>query len=159
MDAGQVFGIIFALIFLAFFLIFGLDQLKDFFCIGSDAQVAKQVKDLEVIVEDLYTKTEGSSVSVDLRLPGDGSICFLNPSNYGRNIDYGWNPQPTVIREILENPNHEDYNASIWIRKCGGEEAYKISNLRSDINFCVGKGKEIFLENRGFFVQVSLTSG
>ena len=158
MDAGQVFGLIFTLILVAFLLVFGFNQIRDFFCLGSDAQVFKQVKDLEVVVEDLYTKTEGSSVPVDMRIPSDGSICFLNIDDYSRNFAYGWDPSPYIISEILNNPRHQDYQSNLWVKKCGGEEAYKIANLKSSVNFCTAKGDEIFLENKGFYVEVSRVS-
>jgi len=155
MDVGLVFGIIFAIILIGAVFVYGFDLIKGFFCTGSDAQTLKAVKDLEVSVKDLYALSEGSTLPFKLHLPGDAKICFINPDDLSPNIPKGWNPDSTLM-ELLNTSGTSFYRSNLWIEKCSEKIGYKIPHLLPAYNFCATQGDELFLENKGYWVEVSL---
>jgi hypothetical protein len=157
MNVGVVFGMIFTVIVVLFLLVFGLGQLTDFFCLSSDAQVQKAIRDVENRVEQVYNLAEGSSMTLDLNLPSDLKFCFIDPLNPGPQ-DYSpqtwknWYPDDVYITLIQDN------NYTLWYTGCSGQNGYRIKNLKPKNNesFCIKPGVELYLVNKGQYVEIDV---
>jgi len=170
-SVGMIFTLIIALIMIGAILVFGLPQISAIFGLGGQAQLQKAVKDLEYIVEEVYNLAEYSSRTFKLNIPSGAKICFVDPDNPGPTFYVEtkkwmwWNPDRLVIEHMINNPNSPYYRSTVWIYSKEGEigEGYNIPALRpaciypdQPCNFCVTRGKELYLENRGLTVEVSL---
>ena len=153
MNVGMVFAIIFAIILMAAILVFGIGQIGNVFCLSSDAQVASAIKDLEVMVEEVYVLSEGSSRVFDLRIPGGAELCFVNTSNpgtqYSRDRLHDWIADP-VYQAVIQ-----EYGYNLWYTQCSGKNGYTFEHLRvsDEGSFCVKSGDSLFLTNKGRFVE------
>lgn len=161
-NVGMVFGIVITIIVIGFVLTMGMGQITEFFCIGSNSQAAKAVKDVESISGEVYLLGKGSSKTHKLSIPSDIKICFVNtedpsPHPYMDN-DLTWNPSKIVLENILLNPNSENYKSNVWIYFCGDPigEGYKISYVSPSKSFCVSSGRELYIENKASFVDISI---
>jgi len=154
MGIGMVFGIIFAIVVMGMILVFGTDAIISIFCMGSDAQTQKTIKNLQTMVDDLYVLPSGSGDYFTLNLPKDSKLCFVNTTHPGP-VFYPdplktWDPDVVYQRIITE----EGYN--IWYHHCGGQSGGTIDNLyiNPDKNFCAKPGMKIYLENVGRWVAI-----
>ena len=124
MNVGMVFAVIFAVVVVGLVLVFGMEQIINIFCFGSDAQAMSAIKNLENEVDNLYVLAEGASKRYDLGIPADAEFCFIDPSKADQaNILKGWEPDPVFVSLIREN----SYN--IWYTSCSGKNGYKVPYL------------------------------
>lgn len=161
MQIGMVFAIIFTLILIGFLFAVGFNQIQSFFCIGSNAQTNKAVKDIEAFVDEVFILAKGSGKSYPLSLPSDAKLCFINKTNPGphpyQDTTKTWNPDSLIIEQFLQNPDSPDYGSNLWIYRCGSPlgEGYTMRFLSSSKSFCALSGTTLFLENTGATVDIS----
>ena len=157
MNTGMVFGMIFAAIVIGLLLIFGAEQIINIFCLSSNAQVNKAVKDLENEVENVFVLAEGSAMPFTVAVPRNAMICFINHSNPAAMNN--WRPEPDKFNIISNKIRQYRYN--LWIYYgCGtNDDGYKIRYLQVSENFCVGAGTELYLENKGYHVTAEKPAG
>ena len=159
---GMVFAIIFTVILIGFILAVGMNQIRDFFCIGSNAQTNKAVKDLESLIGEVFLLAKGSSKTYLLNMPSDAKLCFINETNPGphpyTDPTKTWNPDKLVLDNILLDPNSNYFGSNLWIYRCGTPlgEGYKIKYLSPSKSFCSIRGHKLFLENKGAWVDISI---
>lgn len=157
----MVFAIIFAIIVIGFIFALGFKQIEGFFCLGSNAQTSKAVKDIEAVVDEVFVLAQGSSKTYPLSLPSDTKICFVEKDNPGPNPDRDpemtWDPDPLIIEEFLQNPRSPHYRSNLWIYFCGQPlgEGYKMAYLSPSKSFCAVGGHKLFIENKGASVDIS----
>lgn len=157
----MAFAIVFTLFVIGFLLVIGFNQIQDFFCVGSTAQTFKAVQDVEDLTEEVYILSKGSGKTYPLNLPGGSKLCFLNttdprPHPY-TNPERTWNPDPVILRNILQNPNSPQYGSNLWIYSCGNSlgEGAKLAHVSPSKSFCASGGDVLFLENKGRSVDIS----
>lgn len=170
-SVGMIFTLIVALIMIGAILAFGLPQIATMLGLGGQAQLQKAVKDLEYIVDEVYNLAEYSSRTFKLNIPAGSRLCFIDPDRpdptfYTETKRWmWWNPERLVTDYMIKNPNSPYYGSTLWIYSKEGEigEGYNIPALRpactypdQPCNFCAVGGKELYLENRGLTVEVSL---
>jgi hypothetical protein len=157
---GMLFAMIFTIIIIGFIFAVGFSQIQDFFCLGSNVQTRKAVKDIESIVDEVFVLAAGSAKTYSLSLPSGAKICFVNKDYPGPqpNPDpaTNWNPDRLVLENFLENPNSPQYGSNLWIYFCGNPlgEGYKMKYLSPSKSFCAVSGHKLFLENKGSFVNI-----
>ena len=159
MQVGMVFALIFAIIMIGFIFIFGLPQIGSLISIGTQAQVNKMIKDIDSKVDDLYWNANyGSSEIIQITLPSDVRFCFIDPTSIEtlKNEYYTqeWRTwrQDDAIKVMIVN---EGYN--LWYYKDDEQNGYKVNRLKPDgRNFCVMSGMELYMENKGSYVGISL---
>jgi hypothetical protein len=155
MNVSMVFALILTIIVIGMLLVFGMGQIGNVFCLSSDAQTAKALKDLETVTLDVYNLAEGSSRLFTLQLPGDAVFCFVDPENPGTQL---W-PSQVSWKNWVSDPVFEeiisDKNFNLWYRHCSGQSGHTIAYLRPDSNFCAPPNTELYLENKGLWVEVS----
>ncbi len=151
MSVGMVFALIFTVIVIFFVLLFGSGIINNIFCFGNNAQMKKSLEDIQDIVENrIYPKSQGSSETYKLNVPGDIKFCFINPSNPEDNLAGDWVPERIYQNLIKEH----GYN--VWIYMCGGQKGYTIKHLfiSPDKNFCAKSGDTLYIENQGPHVSI-----
>jgi hypothetical protein len=159
LSVGMVFALIFTIIVIGLLLTFGMDSIIRFFCFANDAQTTSVIKKLEIAVDSLYEKSEGSSLLFKLKLPSNAKLCFVNASNPSSRFHTDpvktWNPDITIQDMIKEN----GYN--LWFFHCSGQSGYKITCKNSpqcfqpSDNFCATSGSELYLVNKGEWIEVT----
>jgi len=156
------FAIIFTVIIIGFVIAVGIGQIQDFFCIGSDAQTNTAVKNVEVLVDEMFILAKGSAKTYKLSLPSESRICFVNITNPDphpyQDVSKTWNPDKIIIDEILKNPNSPQFGSNLWIYRCDSKvgEGYKMKYLTPSKSFCAVGNDEILIENKGSFVDISI---
>lgn len=161
MNTGMIFAMIFTVIIIGFILAVGFGQIQDFFCLGSNAQANNAILGIESIVEEVFVMAAGSGKTYPLSLPADVKVCFVN-TNDPSPVPYTdrtltWNPDLLILEEMLENPKSPSYKSNLWIYLCGSPlgEGYKMSYLSPSKSFCAKKGTQLYIENKGAFVDIS----
>ena len=155
MDTSMIFGIIFAIVLIVFILVFGTGALNDIFCFSADAQMVKELKNIEQSVGDIYYLAENSGDSHTISLPSSQKICFVNSSNPAprrySDATKTWDVD-IVYQRIIKN---EGYN--IWYYGCGKKQSgYSISRLEmpTENNFCATGGSKIYIIKRHDWVEI-----
>lgn len=155
MNAGMVFALIFTVIVIGLVLVFGMGQIGSLFCMSSDAQAGKVISDLEDVSFEVYNLAEGSSRVYQVSLPSDARLCFVDPESPGTQLYpsgeswKNWVADPVYQSMIQEN----GYN--LWYEICSGKGGTRLQYLRVTQNFCVEGSREVYLENRGLWVEIS----
>ncbi|MBL7160864.1 MAG: hypothetical protein ISS93_03385 [Candidatus Aenigmarchaeota archaeon] len=161
MNVGMAFAVIFTLIIIGFVLAVGMEQIQSFFCIGSDAQANKAVKDIEKVVEEVFLLAKGSGKTYHVAIPSGVKICFINRKNPDphpyTDRSLTWDPDPIILEHFLRNPNSPQYGSNTWIYYCGKElgEGYKIKYLSPSKSFCVTTGRDLYIEQAGSSADIS----
>ena len=168
-SVGMIFTMIIALIMIGAIFAFGLPQIGTILGMGGQAQLQKAVKDLEYTVAEVYNLAEYSSRTTRVSLPSGTKLCFIDVEDPSPRIfteaqrDLWWNPDPFVITQMINNPNSPYYQSNLWMYTSseGMGEGYKIPGMavactRHPCSFCITGTNELFLENRGLTVEVSL---
>jgi len=160
-NIGMVFAMIFTVIIIALVLAVGMNQITDFFCLGSNAQANKAVKDIESLVGEVFLLSSGSGKSYPLSLPSDVKVCFINKTNPGphpyTDTKKTWNPGTLILENFLQNPTSPQYGSNIWIYYCGKElgDGYKMKYLSPSKSFCAPTGSKLYIENTGPSVDIT----
>jgi hypothetical protein len=147
----MLFALIFAVIVIGFVLAFGSGAIQELFCFSDNARSQKAFTEIRNLVEDnLYSKSRGSSEVYTLNIPSGSSICFVNSSDPGINLLGDWIPDPVHQSMIIEN------GFNVWRVFCGGEGGYAIDHLKvlPEDNFCADTGADLYFENTGAWVTV-----
>jgi hypothetical protein len=155
MNVAQVFGIIFAIIVIAFVLVFGTGAIGNIFCVGNVATMDNSVQQLKTTLGNVYLLAEGSTDIYAIKVPQGSKVCFVNPESPDINPLGGWLP-PVETRNItLNNMRRGGYN--VWIDyNCGTQSPYyKINYMKPKQNFCLTGNANLYLENKGLWVEVS----
>ena len=177
-SVGMIFTLIIALIMIGAIFAFGLPQISSIFGLGGQAQLQKAVKDLEYTVGEVYNLASYSSRTFKVSIPSGTRLCFIDPVDPGarvystQNKWMWWDPDQFVIDQMINNPNSPYYQSSLWIYSSDEEigEGYDIPALRpaecnppgisqqqrQPCSFCVVGGEELYLENKGLWVEASL---
>lgn len=153
MDVSMIFGIIFTIVVIGLVLIFGSGALQDLFCFGSDAQIIKEIKNIEKKVEDIYYLAENSGETHTISIPSSQKICFFNSSDPSpRYTDslHTWNPD-SAYQRIIKN---EGYN--VWYYSGCRQNGYTIPklDLPANKNFCAPGGSKIYILKKWDWVEI-----
>ena len=153
MDVSLIFGIIFTIIVISVVLVFGGEQIANLFGLSGEAQIIKSIGNLQSKVDEIYRLAENSGEDFKLTFSKDYKLCFFSPSNPQRRLSAGWNPDSTVLYRI----NQSGYN--IWYFKgsdsaSGTGKSIPYMSIPSTKNFCSTGGSEVYIVNRGNFVEV-----
>ena len=156
MQVGMIFALVFAVIMIGLIFVFALPMIGDLMNVGGQAQINKMIKDIETKIDNLYWNAGyGSSEVLKISLPADTRICFINPDDLSNAIyKEKWRiwSQDEAIKVMIRN---EEYN--LWYYYGEDQNGYKVNHLLvSGKNFCTISGTEIYLENTGKQVSVSL---
>lgn len=153
----MVFALIFAVIMIGLIFVFALPQIRNLISVGGQAQMNKMIKDIEKEVDELYWNAGyGSTEVIEITLPSDSRICFVDPENADQSGIYGekWRTW-TADKAIAALIKNEGYN--VWYFLGDDQNGYKVNHLVvSGKNFCTISGTELYMENTGQQVSVSL---
>jgi hypothetical protein len=166
MQVSLIFTFIFAIVMIGLIIAFAIGPISNMFGLSAQAQVYKAVKDIEKLTEEIYYQSLGTSRTYTLTIPGGTKICFIDPNNPDRKIYSAnekwkwWDPDPVVINYMIKDPASQYYQSNVWLYyKEGIGEGYKIARLKTsqtNQNFCAIGGKELFLQNKGPYVEISV---
>lgn len=162
MQVGMVFAMIITIVIIGLVLVFGFQQIQSFFCLGSIAQTNKMVADVEALTEELFVLSKGSAKTYRVSLPADGTVCFINETHPGphpyEDTRLTWNPDRLILEQFLQNPDSASYGSNVWIHRCGDAlgQGHSIDFLSPSKSFCAPSGEELFLENKGSSVDISV---
>ena len=155
MDASMTFALILTVVIIGFVLAFGMGQVGDLFCMSGDAQVGKAISDLEAISSEVYNLAEGSSRVFRVSLSGDYKLCFVNKDSPGIQLYpsaeswKNWQADP-VFESMIKS---KGYN--IWYKMCSGQGGKAVPYIKVEKSFCASGGNDIYLENKGLWVEAS----
>ncbi len=153
MNVGMVFSMILAIIVIVMVLTLGSEQIANIFSLNNAAITQRAVNDLKAKVLEAYDLTEGSTIKLELAIPGNTRLCFVDPENPEDNIDPDqkrrWKPDSLVKNIITEN----GYN--LWIESPSEKNGDRVEYLRTGENFCAGTGTALYLTNSGLTVSIT----
>ncbi len=163
MQGSLIFTFIFAIVMIGLIIAFAIGPISDMFGLSAQAQVYRAIKDIEKLTEEIYYQGLDASRTYKLTIPRGTKICFVDPDNPGKQIYTAaerwkwWDPDQIVINYMITDPASQYYQSNVWYYyEEGIGEGYKIARLRPEQNFCAIGGKELFLQNRGVWVQISI---
>jgi hypothetical protein len=181
MQVGTIFALVTAIIVIGMILVFGADQISNLVGLSGQAQLQKSVLDIEGLNEEVFNMARGSSRTHIVNLPTGTRLCFIDVSDPGRaqtttNIDDWWCPgNPTcisgkdndlIVDYMILNEQSQLYKSNMWIYDNLQEmgTGYRIPymapacpiGVTDRCSFCISTGTEIFLQNAGPVVEVSL---